>query len=160
MTSDNTVNTGASDLLLSRNPTRALQEMLTIITNLHNIYVEETAALNTSDPTKFMALQDKKIQIVRQYQAGTAQMISRKEEFKKADPAIRQKFQIAYDNFIELTSANLKGIDRMRKCVSRLADRILQTARETVRKDSLNYGASGNLKANTKAVSFNLNESA
>lgn len=169
MTTDNVMNTGNLEnpndtsvqaFVLSRNPDKAMQEMMETINALRTVYEQENAALDASDTKGFLGLIDRKMAIARDYHAGAVQMLERREEFSKADPDLRKKLLDMQEDFSELSSRNLESLDRMRRSVRRLGDKIMGAAREAVKKDSVNYEASGNLYDTDRSVSLGLNESA
>jgi flagellar biosynthesis/type III secretory pathway chaperone len=151
---------GARELVLSRNPDHAMQEMMETINSLRAVYAEENAALLAADTRLFLALQERKIQTVRNYQAATQQIISRRDEFKSVKPEVRHQLRGMQEDFSKLSAVNLHALDRMRKSVQRLGARIMNAARESVQKTSVNYGASGSMNKIERAVSIGLNESA
>ncbi len=164
MTTGNTLNTGAlemaPDFVLSRNPEKAMQEMLDKIDALRSVYVEENDALLHADTMKFISLQDEKLRAAREYKSGTEQIIQRRIEFKDIDPALRQKLTDKHSEFSDLAAVNLEALARMRKSVQRLGDRIMVAARDAAQKSAPNYGASGNLGKKDRRVSIGINESA
>ena len=89
----------AEELVLSRNPDRAMQEMMQVIDNLRAVYVEENEALLKADTSRFLALQDKKLRAARDYKAGAEQILERKKEFAKISPALRQKLLAKHEGF-------------------------------------------------------------
>ena len=150
----------AEAFILSRNPNKALQEMMETIDALRSVYEEETKALQEADTKRFTTLLNRKLEIAHNYQAGAAQMLERREEFKKTDPELRRKLLQAHENFTTLSSNNLDALERSKKAVQRLGDRIMSVARDAVRKESVTYGASGDLGSSQRPVSIGLNESA
>lgn len=151
--------TKAAPFVLSRDPGRAMQEMMSAIDALRTIYVEENEALASSDTRRFLGLQDRKITLARNYQHGAEQMLERREEFKAADPALKTRLRAMQQDFSSLASENLGALDRMRRTVRRLNDRIMNMARENLRRENAHYGAAGRLKLNEKRLSIGLNES-
>src|SRR6185295_17862324 len=150
----------APELVLSRSPERAMQEMMAVIDRLRAVYAEENAALLAADTKLFIALQDRKIAAVRDYQAGAQQIITRREEFRATSPAVRRQLKAMQEDFSKLTAVNLKALDRMGKSVQRLGARIMRAARESVQKKSVNYGATGSINKIERAVSLGFSESA
>jgi len=148
------------DIVLSRNPDKALNEMIETITALRAVYAEENAALLAADTKRFLALQARKIQTVKNYQSATQQIIVRSAEFKNVKPEVRYHLRMMQEDFAKLTDVNLKALDRMRKSVQRLGARIMHAAREAVQKNSVNYGKSGSMNRIERAVSIGINESA
>ena len=63
-------------------------------------------------------------------------------------------------DFSSVTSTNLAALDRIKKGVERLNERIMSAARDAAKKQSVNYGSGGNLTDSQRAVSVGLNESA
>ncbi len=160
---DNTASTSSGPgygFILSRNPTKAMQEMMETIDALRSLYTEENEALLASSSTRFMALQDRKIEVTSNYKSAATQMIERREEFKAIDPSLREKISKAHDDFSNLAATNLAALSRMRKNVQRLSHKIMTVAREAAQKDTVNYGASGHLNKNQRAVSIGISESA
>lgn len=163
MATDNMLNKGQLDqaaTVLSRNPDKAIQEMMETIDALRAVYRDENDALKRSDSKAFVGLQDRKIRIAREYQNNTQQLLERKAEFSGASPALRKRLLDAHQEFTTLAAENMAGLERMRKSVQRLGDRIMSAARDAARKNTPNYGSSGNLNTNTRSVSISLNESA
>jgi hypothetical protein len=146
--------------VLSRNPDKAMQEMMDTLTALRDVYEQENEALLVADTKRFLSLLDKKVQVARDYQAGALQMMQRRDEFKKASPQLRIKLMDEHENFTQLAAVNLEALERMRKSARRLGDRIMGAARDAVRSNSVSYSASGNLGGRDRAVSMGLNESA
>ncbi len=164
MTTDKAMTGGNAkkgDFILSSDPNRAMQEMMQAIDALRAVYVEENAALGRADGRAFMAVQEKKILVARQYQRGAAQILERKEDIaKKLDPRLRHALQKKEQEFAVVSRQNLENLDRMRRGTQRLSERIVQATRDMVRKDTHCYGARGHLEPNERAVSVRLNESA
>lgn len=145
---------------LPKNANKAMQEMMDVIDRLRISLVEETAALKDADTKTFLSLQDKKIEVARDYMEGITQMISRKEEMKKADPTLINKLEEMRTDFSEIAFENHAALDRMRYGMKRLGERIMEAARDTAkREDQIIYGANGHMKTGSKAT-IGVNESA
>lgn len=160
MTTENKLDGQTQNLILSRNPQKAMQEMMDTINELRSLYKEENEALETADITRFVRLQEKKLKIATDYHHGAAQIVARRDEFKTATPELRAKLAEAQESFNQVTTENLNNLDRMRRSVQRLSDRIMAVARDAVRSDTPNYGATGTLNRNERRVHIGLNESA
>ena len=145
---------------LSRNPNRAMQEMMDTINDLRSVYEAENEALMAADTKAFAALLPQKAEIAHRYQEGAKQMIERREEFKSVDPDLKKKLQAMQESFSAVTSTNLSALDRVKRGVERLNDRIMKAARDTAQKENVSYSAGGSLNRNDRAVSVGLNESA
>lgn len=161
MTTDTTLNKEGLDqsFILSRDPAAAMQDMMSAIDALRNIYIEENEALTSADTKRFLDLQERKMAAARDYQHGAEQIIARKDEFKDISPETKEKFSAMQKDFSLLASKNLRSIHKMRRGVQRLNDRIMTLAREKVRTGNVNYGASGSLEPNDRRLSIGLNES-
>lgn len=146
--------------LLSGDPNKAMQQMMETIDRLRDVYVEENEALQSADTKKFLRLQDKKIAAARNYQSGAEQMLERKSDLQHIDNALKQQLVHKQEEFSGIIAENLKALDRIRKGVQRLNDRIMNSAREAAQTKNVNYSAKGKLNKNERPVSIGLSESA
>lgn len=162
MATDNSIHAeqSAKAFILSGDPNKAMQQMMETIDSLRSVYKEENEALRNSDTKRFLGLQDSKIAIARNYQDGAQQLLERKGDLKHIDVALKEQLNDMQNEFSGLMSENLKELDRMRRGVNRLNDRIMSSARESARKKNVNYSQAGSLNLNERAVSIGLNESA
>lgn len=145
---------------LNKDPKKAMQEMMDIIDNLRGIMQAENEALNSTDTKAFIAIQDDKIAAARVYQSGVNQMITRKQEMKTAPAAMKSKLEEKRSDFLVLAEENLQALERMRKGMSRLSDRIMNIAKsEAEKSQKFVYGAHGKLEGTGKA-SIGVNERA
>lgn len=150
----------AKAFILSGDPNKAMQQMMDTIDSLREVYREENDALSHSDTKRFLSLQDRKIEIARNYQDGAQQLLERKSDLKKINLDLKDKLVDMQSEFSGLMSENLKQLDRMRRGVNRLNDKIMTSARESARTKNVNYSQGGNLNLNERSVSIGLNESA
>ncbi|MEM6781741.1 MAG: flagellar protein FlgN [Pseudomonadota bacterium] len=147
-------------VLLSKDPKKAMQEMMEIIDNLRGIMASENEALNNADTKAFIAIQDEKIQAARVYQDGINQMIARKEDMRKAPESMKAQLEDMRTDFLKLADENLEALERMRKGMSRLSDRIMNLAKsEASKSQKFVYGSHGKLEGSGKA-SIGVNERA
>ncbi len=163
MTGDRAIEAGKSAgeaFVLSQNPNQAMQEMMQALDALRTVYNEENSALVSADTRRFMDLQDRKIEAAQRYHDTAAQLIERRDDLKSADPALRRQLQDMHGEFRILTETNLSGIERMNKCVKRLSERVVQSARDAALRDTANYRRNGTLHRTDRPVSMGLNESA
>lgn len=162
MTTERAIDTNklAAELNLSASPEKAMQEMMSAIDDLRNVYIEETDALEKIDTMKFLQLQDKKITAARNYQSGIDQILKRRDEFKSTPDDVREELRKKQEEFSALTTANLEALDRMHKTVKRLGERVMTAARDAAAKNSPNYSAKGRLSHKNRNVSIGINESA
>lgn len=150
----------ARDLILSQDPHKAILEMMQTIDALRGVMVQETAALDNTDTEKFFALQDDKLRVARKYESGMTQLLARKDSLRGADPTLKSRLEAMQVNFHATAVENRKSIERMRKGMERLGDRIMSIARQAAEKETrLVYGATGQMQAGGKA-SMGINESA
>lgn len=156
-----TMERSAPPFILSADPARAMKEMMDAIDALRTVYLEENAALEQADTSRFLALQDRKITVARNYQSGASQMIDRREELRaKIGPDIRRQLQAKQEEFSVVSRLNMESLERMKNCTRRLGDRLMTAARDTARLDSHRYGNRGRMEMNERRVSIGLNESA
>ena len=135
---------------LSRDPNKAMQEMMGTIDLLRNAMIEETKALKDTDTQTFMALQDNKLEVARDYLEGMAQLMNRKDELKNADPKLKDRLEKMRNEFAETAYDNHAALNRMKNGMKRLGDRIMEAARETAKKEKqFIYGATGRLQSAT-----------
>ena len=147
-------------MALSRDPNKAMQEMMFTIDRLRNILVEETTALKDADTQSFLAMQDKKVDIARDYLEGMDQLIIRKEEIKTADPTILKKLEDMRSDFGDVAHENHAALSRMKNGMKRLGERIMETARETAKREQqFVYGSNGILQ-NSGGGTIGVSESA
>lgn len=145
---------------LSKNPNNAMQEMMGAIDKLRASLVEETAALKDADTETFMSLQDKKIDVARDYMEGVSELLNRKDEMKKADPTLINRLEEMREEFGHIAYENHAALNRMRNGMKRLSERIMESAREAARKEEqIIYGANGHMQSGSKAT-IGINESA
>lgn len=156
----NDENTQRKKYVLSKDPNKAMEEMMRTIDQLRGSLVEETAALKEADTTTFMHLQDKKLDVARDYLEGMGQMLARKDEIKQADPKLIERLEKMRSEFAEIAHENRAALERMKNGMKRLGDRIMETAREAARKEKqIIYGSSGQMQSGLKAT-IGVNESA
>ncbi len=150
----------ARGFILSQDPHKAILEMMQTIDALRGVMVQETAALDTADNDRFFKLQDDKVRIARDYQSGMIQLLERKDSLRTADPTLKNRLEAMQENFHATAVENRKSIERVRKGMERLGDRIMRMARAAAEKETrLVYGASGLMQEGGKA-SMGINESA
>lgn len=138
---------------LPRRANDAMTEMMLTIDRLRESLVEETTALKDADTQKFMNLQGKKIEIARDYMDGITQLMARKDEIKTADPKLINLLEEKRTEFADVAHENHAAINRMQNGMKRLGDRIMETARDTAkREEQLIYGANGHMQSGSKAT--------
>lgn len=147
-------------LTLSNDPNRAMEEMMVTIDKLREALVAETKVLREANTVAFMNMQDKKLDVARDYMDGMQQLFSRKDELKAADPTLKERLEQKRSEFADVAHDNHAAIERMRSGMKRLGDRIMDNAREKARRDrQIVYGSQGHMQSGLKA-SIGINESA
>lgn len=141
---------------------QAMNDIMQTIDLLRDVYIRETEALDKADADTFMALQGEKVQKAGDYQRGIQTILSRKEEMRKADPALKQKLHAMQADFAELGRKNMEALQRMKKSTERLGETIRSAARETARKSSIfSYGENGVVNSTSrKPISTGISETA
>lgn len=146
---------------LSENPAQALQDMMTTLDHLRRVYEEETKALQLSDIKAFFALQNEKIAAAQDYHAGVSELVARKDEMLAVHPDMKSLFTRKHEEFSSLARENMEALNRMRRTVDRLGNRMVRAAREAAARDGVNYGASGQMNATQhRPVTIGVSESA
>lgn len=146
--------------MLSANANAAIQDMMQTIDALRGVLVRETQALENADTDSFMTLQEHKLSVAREYQSGIAQLLARKDEIRAADPTLKARLAAMQTDFHKTAQANHDSIERMRRNMKRLSERIMSVAREAVKKETqFAYGASGQMQGSGKG-SIGINEQA
>lgn len=159
----NNLNNAPTDeaFILSRDPHKAMREMMATIDELRGIYESENDALSRGDTKRFIALQDSKLIVARQYQLGAEQMLARRDEMNVISDELRTSLKERQEQFSDIARDNLRALNRARKGVKRLGNRIMETARKAARTEQrVKYGSSGHLEENDGRVSIGVNESA
>lgn len=132
--------------ILARNPDKAMQQMMDTIDVLRDQMVAETNALKDTNTKEFMRLQDDKITVSRRYAKAMEEMMERKEEMRKATPALIEKLKAMRAEFATITEENIVEIEKMSKGMKSLETRIMEAARKEAQKgNQFAYGASGKL---------------
>lgn len=145
--------------MLSSNPNKAMQEMMSTIDRLRSSLIEETKALKEADTKTFLSLQDHKLDVARDYLDGMSQMLARKDELKAADPALTDRLEKMRVEFSDIAHENHAALERMKNGMKRLGERIMETARDAAkREDQLIYGSTGHMQSGLKAT-IGINES-
>lgn len=146
---------------LSADPKRAIQDMMETIDALRNVYVAETVALQTADTATFFSLQDEKIEAAQNYHTGISEFLARKDEIMTVHPDLKNIIRRKQEEFSEVARENLDALDRMRRTVDRMGNRIMKAARDAAAREGVTYGNSGSMNSyRNKPVTMGLNESA
>ncbi len=144
---------------LPSNPNKAMQQMMGTIDALREQMIAETDALKTSNTSLFMDLQDDKIIVARTYLDGMKELLSRSDELKGADPALKERLEVSRNEFAVVAKENLDALKKMSGGMKRLEGRIIQAARKEADKENkFAYGANGYLQ-NGVASRIGINES-
>lgn len=130
--------------ILSANPAKAVEDMMSVISVLGNVYARETTALEKSDTESFLSLQEEKFNAARLYEAGIAELLERKAEIKTIDARSKQRLERMQQDFSALAKKNLEALSRMQRSVEKLGNTIRSAAKEAARKDrTFSYGQNG-----------------
>ena len=144
---------------LSKDPNKAMQEMMTTIDRLRATLIEETNAVKKADTKTFMAMQDNKIAVSSEYLDGMTQLLSRTNELKDADPSLKDRLEAMRLDFSEIAQENHAALNRMKNGMQRLGERIMEKARTAAKEhDQIIYGSSGHMQTSLKS-SMGINES-
>lgn len=137
---------------LSRDPNKAMQEMMDIITSLRSALIEETSALREADTQSFLTIQEKKIGVAQSYISGMSQLLDRKEELKDANNNLKSNLEKMREEFSETVHENHAALERMKRGMKRLGERIMEKTREAAKKEEeLIYGSTGRMYSGIRA---------
>jgi len=138
---------------LPKAPEKAMQEMIARIGILQDLYATENEALERADTDTFLSLQEQKTRYAESYQNGVQEIIARRNEMKKLNPALKSKLVKMQENFAELAKVNMEALKRMQRTTDRLNNTIRDVAKNEVNKrQSYSYGDSGVLHSNEKRI--------
>lgn len=146
-------NAPAAGLLqaLPSDPNKAMQQMMDTIDQLRNVYEQETEALGNVDTKSFLALQDDKQRAAEIYKNEVEEALTRKEELRKADPALKRNLEKMQADFSELSHKNMEALKRMQKTMDRLSGTLRGAAKEAVEKQrTFSYNQNGYVQSNKK----------
>lgn len=147
---------------LPRDPEQALKTAINCIMALEDVYKRENETLSQTDTKGFMSLQNEKLEKAHSYQNTIQQIIQRKEEIKKANPALKNELKAIQSRFSDLASKNLQEIERMQRTVGRLGETIRLAAKKAATTThNVRYSETGLIDNNEKrSVSMGINETA
>jgi len=148
---------------LKQTPDATLREMLQTIESLLAVYEEETALLKAADADGFIAMQDRKISVLKSYEAGMCTLMANKDEIKKADPSLKDQVRVMQARFAESAKQNMDALARMNRCAERLGNSLRHAAIVSAQKQrTYSYGETGAITGGgqAKPVSSGLSETA
>lgn len=130
-----------------------LSEMIASITRLHDVYREETEALEASDTNRFIALQENKLVAAKDYQSQAQNVLRFKRQMADADPALKQRIEELQGEFGDIAKQNHIALERMQRTTERLSDSIRNAAKKTAQKKvAVNYGESGAMTSDDRKI--------
>jgi hypothetical protein len=146
----------------SKDPNKAMQEMMQTIDTLRDVYVKENAALDAADTNAFLELQELKLETARDYQNGIENILARKEQMNKINPLLKKRLVEMQKGFSELTTKNMESLKRMQRSTHRLGEMLMDAARDAAKSQRTHvYGETGAIRGkDKKSVSMGLSETA
>ncbi len=153
----------AGEPLLSRDPNRAMQDMMDTIDSLRVVYEQETEALLNADTKGFLAVQDEKFRRAKAYQTGVEELLARKDEMKDVNIELKKKLEKMQKDFSELSRSNMIALERMQRTMERLNGTIRSAVKEAVKQErGVSYNQIGRLDdgGQRKSISGSLSETA
>ena len=138
---------------LSRDPNKAMQEMMETIDALRMVYEKETQALKAGDVDSFMALQEEKLFNAYQYQANVKSLIERADQLKEqGQDKIISELKEKYAAFQDVSTNNVAALDRMNRIIGRITERLINAAKRAAINESVSYSAAGTMKGSANQV--------
>lgn len=143
--------TPATDTItLEKRLARLEETVKALITLLH----QETEAVKAINVRAFTELQKMKDDLLEIYQSDMAALLIRKADLKTLPDGTKEKIRAFERNLSIARIENMSALERAGKSFTRLRDRIVHIARESVLRNTAGYGANGQFQMNTrKAIS-------
>jgi len=137
-----------------------VEDIMGVMSTLHDIYKTETQALERMDTKTFLSLQNTKIATAQTYQSAMKELLEHKNELKALPSGIKNKLRTLESEFATLTTKNLDALDRMHRLSDRLSKTIHSAARDVVKsRQYKGYGHSGTISENPrKSLSMGISE--
>lgn len=147
---------------LSKNPEKAIQEMMSTIDDLRSVYKTETEALLVADTQTFLDIQAEKLKAAQRYQCSVEEMLTRKDEMQGINPLTKKRLEDMQKDFFALSKKNMEALQRMQRTTERLGLTIRKAAKNAAQKQrAFSYGETGALKGDDgKLVSTGISETA
>lgn len=139
------LNTQGADLAI------AIERILTRLTKCLNT---ETDAVKSNDTKALVALQSEKMALLEQYQGLSERLSKDGSSLNNLDSHIREHLKVVSAGFQEATAKNLQALQSGHNAITRLLNRIMETARKTMMQDHQKYNAKGALAENPKGTSI------
>jgi|GEM_PF-2228147 len=145
------LNTQGADIAM------AIERILTQLTQCLNT---ETEAVKANNTQTLIVLQSEKMALLEQYQGMSERLRKDGDALNNLDSDIRAHLKSVSATFQEAISKNLQALQSGHDAITRLLDRIMETARKTMLQDRQKYNAKGALADNSKGsnVPTKLNE--
>lgn len=125
-----------------------VNETLVVLEKFSGVLENETAALRASDFKTLDGLQADKRQCAAKYHELVTSLSSRGEEIKNLDLDLKEKLVKSRTRFTLLLQDNMRALETMKSTTQRLANRILEVARQTVASDQqTNYSSRGKMQS-------------
>ncbi len=121
-------------------------ETLTTLDGFSAILTAENEALRTSDFKKLDTLQSEKRAYASKYHELVVKLTDRRSDMSLLNSTSKQKLVEARTAFTLLLQDNMRALELMKNSTQRLANRILEVARQSVAQEQqTGYSAKGNL---------------
>jgi hypothetical protein len=128
--------------------------MLDLIAAFSELLKHETSALKEADYAAVDMLQPEKKTLARRYHDQVQLLSSRKGDMPALDLALRERLIRARTQFTLLLSENMQALEASKNSAKRMAERILEIARESVVDErQTHYSAKGRTAAYKSATS-------
>ena len=136
-----------------------IHNLLHIMDGFSKLLEQENDLLDRAKFSSIEGLQNDKNHFVKEYKAKIQLLHDRKDEFAGIDDTLAETLIVKRTAFIKLLNKNLSTLAAAKNSSRRLAQRIIDTARDTIEKKA-NYNAIGAMmRSNPKtATSMSFNE--
>ena len=135
-----------------------ISQYLSVCRDFNALLLNETKALKAADFKAVDALQAKKQAMAKEYVSAVTALAERKDEFKALAPDARAIIVETRTAFTVTLDDNMRALTAVKDGARRLVDRILDTARKTVTREThTHYSAKGQAQSyKTASMSINI----
>tara|TARA_R110002124_G_scaffold64985_2_gene177251 strand:- start:62683 stop:63159 length:477 start_codon:yes stop_codon:yes gene_type:complete len=123
----------------------AINGIISSAENLTEIIQQETACLRAADSNGFKDLHAQKEDFAHRYEAQFQKLIANKEELKALAPEDLARLTQARKKMTDASIENFAAMERTKKSLNRLSERIMKLVRNQSQHNTNLYSASGAL---------------
>lgn len=139
---------------------RLLQSVMEKMEKLIVLFSQELDSLTANDMRKFQEVQPDKLRLIRDCEAGVAEIESKKDMIALCNPVLKERLISTHTTLSNLAEQSKIACESRARSVKRIQNRLLQAARLMVNKDKKNYGRNGKIEtpAHNRPIATAINE--